>query len=67
MNLANLYYTGQGVDENKARAAYWYEAAAKHGLKEAQTALANMLLTGDGIEKDEQKGSVWMKISEKNK
>lgn len=65
-NKAHKLYV-EAYTLGSTNAAYWYESAAQHGLKEAQIALANMLLTGDGIEKDEKKGSVWLKISQKNK
>ncbi|WP_428667902.1 serine/threonine-protein kinase [Runella sp.] len=38
-NLGQLYERGLGMTANKTSAAYYYELAAKQGLKEAQTAL----------------------------
>lgn len=37
-----MYYYGQGVVENKGKARYWIEKAAKHGQGEAITALTLM-------------------------
>jgi Sel1 repeat len=46
--LGEMFSTGWGIPEDKARAAIWYRKAADQGLATAQYALGNMYETGRG-------------------
>lgn len=54
-NLAILYFTGQGVEQDLAEAFRWTEAAAAQGHVAAQFNLANLYYAGDGVEADQAK------------
>ena len=48
-NLAILYFTGQGVDQDYEQAFRWTEAAAVQGHINAQANLASLYLEGTGV------------------
>ena len=50
--LGYLYDSGQGVEEDNAKAASWYRKAAVQGQSDAQYNLAAMYVNGDGVAKD---------------
>ena len=54
-----MYYEGEGIEQDKVKAVYWFTKAAEQGLFEAQYNLTIMYNNGDGIEQDEQKASYW--------
>lgn len=54
-NLAILYFTGQGVEQNTAEAFRWTEAAALQGHVAAQFNLGSLYFAGDGVEADPDK------------
>jgi TPR repeat protein len=54
-NLAILYFTGQGVDQDVAEAFRWTEAAALQGHVAAQFNLGSLYFAGDGVEADPDK------------
>lgn len=61
--LANRYYNGQGVAEDKEQAFYWYEKAARQGNTDAQTCLGLSYLNGEGVTKNEDKGIYWLNLA----
>ena len=54
-NLAILYFTGQGVEQDAAEAFRWTEAAALQGHVAAQFNLGSLYYAGDGVETDTTK------------
>ncbi|CAE8644768.1 unnamed protein product [Polarella glacialis] len=50
---ATMCYDGDFVPQDRAKASYWFMAAAQTGLAEAQYQMSRMLFLGDGVEKDE--------------
>ena len=54
-NLAILYFTGQGVEQDAAEAFRWTEAAALQGHVAAQFNLGSLYYAGDGVEADTTK------------
>ena len=54
-NLAILYFTGQGVEQDAAEAFRWTEAAAMQGHVAAQFNLGSLYYAGDGVEADTTK------------
>ncbi len=65
-NLANLYYSGLGVEKNKVAAAKLFQKAATMGNQDATLNLAFMYLNGDGIAKNPKYAISWLqKAAEK--
>jgi hypothetical protein len=58
--LANSYYWGYGVREDKERAATLYRRAADEGHSNAQYCLGVLYSEGEGVERDEVKAAVWL-------
>jgi hypothetical protein len=51
-NLGNMYYVGQGVEQDYAEALRLYELAAEQGYASAQNNLGYMYSEGLGVEQD---------------
>jgi len=45
---------GDGIEQDKGKASYWFMQAAQQGLAEAQYQMSRMLFLGDGVEQDEE-------------
>lgn len=58
-NLAILYFTGQGVDQDLAKAFHWTEAAARQGHVNAQFNLGSLYMSGQGVEQNTEEGVAW--------
>ena len=54
-NLAILYFTGQGVEQDAAEAFRWTELAALQGHVAAQFNLGSLYYAGDGVKADVDK------------
>jgi TPR repeat protein len=54
-NLAILYFTGQGVEQDAAEAFRWTEMAALQGHVAAQFNLGSLYYAGDGVEANPDK------------
>lgn len=54
--LGICYQEGNGVQQNKEQALYWYDKAAAKGNAYAQAYAAMMYILGEGTEADETKG-----------
>jgi TPR repeat protein len=52
INLALMYYKGQGVAQNYPEAVKWFRLAAEKGLEYAQLNLGLMYATGQGVTQD---------------
>ncbi len=61
LELAEAYWRGSGVPENRAKAVEWYEKAAEHGSAEAQDFLGEIYMTGDIMPKNEKAAVSWYK------
>ncbi|MBR5329563.1 MAG: sel1 repeat family protein [Firmicutes bacterium] len=57
--LANRYFFGDDVAQDKEKAADLYNEAANQGDMDAQYSLAYMYDKGDGIDKDRDKAMLW--------
>lgn len=57
--LARMYYNGDGVAKDDAKAAEWYQKAAEQGNDIAQYKLGAMYEQGDGVPKDAAKAAEW--------
>jgi quercetin dioxygenase-like cupin family protein len=58
--LGNLYYFGQGVEQDYYTAAQWFQKAANQGNADAQYMYGLMLIEGQGITDDAYEGFEWV-------
>ena len=61
--IGSRYADGQGVKEDMAEAAKWYEKAAEGGLAVAQYRIGNFYEKGIGVKRDIQKAKTWYQLS----
>lgn len=59
LGLAKLYYNGDGVAKDDAKAVEWYQKAAEQGIAFAQYKLGAMYDKGEGVLKDAAKAAEW--------
>lgn len=59
LGLARMYYNGDGVTKDDAKAAEWYEKAAGQGNAFAQYNLGMMYAKGEGVSRDPAKAAEW--------
>lgn len=65
--LGDVYLNGTGVAPDAARAAQYYEKAAKFDHPDAQVALAQLLLSGaEGVPANPAKAINWLKLAARN-
>lgn len=60
-SLASMYAIGQGVRQDRARAAKWYRLAAIQGHALAQYSLGVMLSAGQGVGRNETEAADWIR------
>lgn len=58
-----LYETGQGVRQDYAKAAKWYEKAAWQGNATAQMQLGDMYLKGKGVPQNYVMAYMWLELA----
>ena len=58
-NLAILYKQGNGVMQNKSKAATWFRKSADQGLAAAQYRLGRLYDLGEGVEQNFNYAAVW--------
>ncbi|MGD9536786.1 MAG: tetratricopeptide repeat protein [Alphaproteobacteria bacterium] len=58
-NLGLMYDDGQGVDQDDAKAVYWYRKAAESGHDGAQNNLGLMYASGQGVRRDDVEAVAW--------
>src|SRR5262245_51178041 len=61
--LGFMFETGQGVPQNYAEAAYWYQRAAQQGDSDAQYLLGNSFNLGKGVPIDWVQAYIWFNLS----
>ncbi|MEC8172913.1 MAG: hypothetical protein VX090_05985 [Pseudomonadota bacterium] len=59
--LASAYHDGRGVSQGLARAAYYYEAAARQRLAVAQLYIAVMYGSSLGVPRNEIQAAAWFR------
>mgnify|MGYP001187701335 FL=1 len=57
--LGAMYYFGEGVPKDNAKAAEWFRKAAEQGQVYAQYNLGSMYARGEGVRKDATKAADW--------
>ena len=60
LGLARMYYNGDGMTKDNAKAAEWYKKAAEQGNALAQYNLGTMYQKGEGVTKDAAKAAEWL-------
>lgn len=63
--LAYLYETGQGVNQDYAKAAEWYRKAAEKGNATAQAQIGNMYFQGRGVAQSYVYAYMWLDLASK--
>ena len=63
LNLANMYFKGEGTKKNVNEAVDWYSKAAEGGIAEAANILGNIYYKGDGIKQDRHEAFKWFRKS----
>src|SRR3989441_592974 len=58
-DLGRMYYKGEGVPKDAAKAAEWHQKAAAQGHAEAQRGLGWIYANGEGVPKDVAKAVEW--------
>jgi uncharacterized protein len=58
-----VYYAGQGVPQDYARALYWFEKAADQGCFSAYAAVSSLYRDGKGTAVDLGKAYMWMNVA----
>ena len=58
-----MYYAGQGVRQDYAEAATWYQRAAEQGATDAQFAIGIMYGTGRGVTQDDVQAHKWLSLA----
>lgn len=61
LRLARMYYNGDYMPKDYAKAAEWYQKAAEQGNALAQYNLGMMYQKGEGVTKDAAKAEEWLK------
>ncbi len=60
MELARRYFGGEGVKQDYALAAKWYQTLADKEVADAQLTIGLMYIRGNGVAKDDQKAIQWL-------
>lgn len=58
-----MYYDGEGVEQDYAKAAEWFALAAEQGEIEAQYTLGYIYLNGEGVEQDLDKAVEYYQLA----
>jgi hypothetical protein len=57
------YYSGQGISQDRARAAIWYRKAAEQGDSKAQLKLAELYECGQGVPQSYAETYFWLAVA----
>ncbi len=60
LDVAYLYLSGDGVEQNDEKAAEWFVTAANNGSPEAQTQLGLMYISGSGVQASQAEAVTWI-------
>jgi TPR repeat protein len=60
-NLGLMYMTGQGVQQDSAAAAIWFQKAAEQGYAFAQSNLGVLYRDGQGVQQDSAAAAIWFR------
>lgn len=65
-NIGVMHNNGEGVLQNKRKAAEWYRKAAHRGDSQAQNDLGIMYATGQGVVQDYREAYIWFILAAKS-
>jgi TPR repeat protein len=63
LNLARMYYKGEGGERDSLQAARWAKLSADKGNIGAQALLGHMLFEGEGVPRDAVRGLMFLSIA----
>jgi TPR repeat protein len=63
LNLARMYYDGEGGDRDTRQAVRWAKLAADKGNVAAQAMLGNLLFQGDGVQRQPVIGLMFLTVA----
>jgi TPR repeat protein len=63
LNLARMYYKGEGGERDPLQAARWAKLAADKGNVGAQALLGHLLFEGDGLKREPVVGLMFLSIA----
>lgn len=63
VELARLYKTGEGVEQDLSRMVHWYRRAAEQGHVGAQLFIADAYAYGQGVEPDNVAAYMWYEVA----
>lgn len=63
LKLGEMYFLGEGVAKDYAKARYWYVIAAKNGMVEAEYKLGVIYEKGYGARQDATKAANWFRLA----
>jgi TPR repeat protein len=63
LNLARMYYEGEGGDRDPRQAVRWAKLAADKGNVAAQAMLGNLLFQGDGVQRQPVIGLMFLTVA----
>jgi len=59
--LGGAYLKGEGLPQDSAQAAVWFERAAMAGVVQAQDLIGNLYRIGQGVKKDPVEAAKWLR------
>jgi TPR repeat protein len=62
-HLGSMYGSGNGLPEDRAKAAQWYQKAAALGGFIAQSRLGDMYTHGEGVPQDDVLAYAWLTLA----
>ncbi len=62
--LGVLYYHGQGMAQDDAKAVYWFQKASDQGYTSAQAVLGALYYHGTGVAKDDESAYFWLTLAD---
>lgn len=65
--LGMMYLRGDGVEQNYADAAKWFDKAARQRIKQAQFRLAELYADGKGVPRDYEYAYAWYRVGSEHK
>lgn len=63
VELARLYKTGEGVEQDLTQMVHWYRRAAERGHVGAQLFVADAFAYGQGVEADHVQAYMWYEVA----
>ncbi|MBT6509262.1 MAG: sel1 repeat family protein, partial [Rhodospirillaceae bacterium] len=62
-NLGDIYYYGDGVEQDFTQAVKWFRLAADQDYPDAQHNLGEMYFNGEGVSRDYEQAHFWLSLA----